>query len=75
MDTCEMEGLSMKKVFGILAFLSFMMVFGTVGAIEQDMISLARGIVQGAIGLICMDVFCRFAGAYDPYYGVGEDDV
>ena len=70
-----MEGVSMKKVFGILAFLSFMMVFGTVGAIEQDMISLTRGIVQGAISLICMDVFCRLAGAYDPYYGVGEDDV
>ena len=70
-----MEGVSMKKVFGILAFLSFMMVFGTVGAIEQDMISLTRGIVQGAIGLICMDVFCRLARAYDPYYGAGEDDV
>ena len=70
-----MEGVSMKKVFGILAFLSFMMVFGTVGAIEQDMISLTRGIVQGAIGLICTDVFCRLAGAYDPYYGAGEDDV
>lgn len=65
----------MKKVFGILAFLSFMMVFGTVGAIEQNMISITKGIVQSAIGLICMDVFCRLAGAYDPYYGEGEDDV
>ena len=65
----------MKKVFCILAFLSFMMVFGTVGAIEQDMISLTRGIVQGAIGLICTDVFCRLAGAYDQYYGEGKNDV
>ena len=58
----------MKKVFGTLAFLSFFALLGAVGAVEQDMISLGTGTVRMAIGLVAFYVFCKLAGAFDPYY-------
>lgn len=33
----------MKKLFGVLAFLSFFWLLGVVGAIEQDMMALGIG--------------------------------
>ena len=47
----------MKKLFGVLAFLSFFWLLGVVGAIEQDMMALA---------LACFYVFCKLSGAFDP---------
>lgn len=44
-----------KKTFtnicGIVSFLGFMFMYGTVGAMDQDTISLTQGIIQSAIGL------------------------
>ena len=63
----------MKKVFGVLAFLSFFFVFGTVGAIEQDMIGLGAGVIRCLIGLVCVDTFTRLAGGYDYSYTYDEE--
>lgn len=64
----------MKKVFGVLAFLSFFFVFGTVGAMEQDMVGLGAGFFRCLIGLGCMDIFTRLAGGYDYSYTYDEDE-
>ena len=42
----------MKKVWGIVIFLAVLLLFGTVGAIECDTISMGRGIVQCAVALV-----------------------
>ena len=55
----------MKKVFGTLAFLSFFYMLGTVGAMEQDNISLGIGAIRAFIGLGCFGVFCKLAGAFN----------
>lgn len=60
------EGEGMKKVFGALAFLSFFVALGTVGAIEQDMVSLGTGFLRAAIALGCMWLFGWLAGGFDP---------
>ena len=36
----------MKKVFGVLAFLSFFYLLGVVGAVEQDTMALGAGMVH-----------------------------
>ena len=36
----------MKKVFGVLAFLSFFYLLGVVGAVEQDTMTLGAGMVR-----------------------------
>ena len=41
----------MKKVFGVLAFLSFFYLLGVVGAVEQDTMALGTGMVRMGIGL------------------------
>lgn len=43
----------MKKVFGVLAFLSFFYLLGVVGAVEQDTMALGAGMVRMGIGLGC----------------------
>lgn len=57
----------MKKVFGTLAFLSFFFLLGTVGAVEQDMISLEAGAIRMAIELFVFDLSCELSGATEPY--------
>lgn len=47
----------MKKVFGVLAFLSFFYLLGVVGAVEQDTMG---------IGLGCFWLFCELSGAFYP---------
>ena len=42
----------MKKVWGIVIFLAVLILFGTVGAIECDTISMGQGIVQCAVALV-----------------------
>ena len=55
----------MKKVFGILAFLSFFFVLGTVGAIECDMIAPGTGFIRAMLGIVVMAVFAKIAGAFE----------
>lgn len=61
------EGHGMKKVFGTLAFLSFFFLLGTVGAVEQDMISLKSGTIRMAVELLVFWLSCELSGAYEPY--------
>lgn len=60
------EGRTMKKLFGVLAFLSFFWLLGVVGAIEQDMMALGIGTFHMALALACFYVFCKLSGAFDP---------
>lgn len=46
-----------QNVCGILSFLGFMFMLGTVGAMEHDTIALGQGAIQSIIGLAV------FAGA------------
>lgn len=54
----------MKKVFGVLAFLSFFYLLGVVGAVEQDTITLGAGMIRMGIGLGCFWLFCELSGAF-----------
>lgn len=56
----------MKKVFGVLAFLSFFYALGVVGGIEQDMIGLGAGFLHACISIGCFYLFCHLSGAFDP---------
>ena len=56
----------MKKVFGVLAFLSFFYLLGVVGAVEQDTMALGTGMVRMGIGLGCFWLFCELSGAFYP---------
>lgn len=56
----------MKKVFGVLAFLSFFYLLGVVGAVEQDTMTLGAGMVRMGIGLGCFWLFCKLSGAFYP---------
>ena len=61
------EGDRMRKFFGVLAFLSFLWLYRTIGAVEQDMLSLGTGTLHMIFALACFYVFCKLAGAFDPY--------
>lgn len=54
-----------RCLFGTLAFLSFLFMLGTVGAIEQDALDLGVGAIRAFIGLGCFGAFCKVAGAFD----------
>nr|DAE24634.1 MAG TPA: hypothetical protein [Myoviridae sp. ctPVE25] len=56
----------MKKVFGILAFLSFFYILGVVGAVEQGTMALGTGAVRMGIGYGCFWLFCERSGAFYP---------
>lgn len=56
----------MRKFFGVLAFFSFFWLYGTIGAVEQDMLSLGTGTIHMILALVCFYVFCKLAGAFDP---------
>ena len=53
METYGLEEQIMKKVFRVLAFLSFFYLLGVVGAVEQDTMALGAGMVRMGIGLGC----------------------
>lgn len=63
----------MKKIFGILAFLSFLFLLGSVGGVEQDTLSLGTGTIYMVIGLACFGLFTWLAGGFDPYTYHDED--
>ena len=66
----------MKKVFGVMAILSFLFLLGTVGSVEQDMIPLGTGVIRMVAGFAAFWLFTRLAGGVDYSYTFdeGEDD-
>ena len=56
----------MKKVFEVLAFLSFFYLFGVVGSVEQDTMALGTGIIHMGVSLGCFWLFCKLSGAFYP---------
>ena len=66
METYGLGEQIMKKVFGVLAVLSFVYLLGVVGAVEQDTIALGAGMVRMVIGLGCFWLFCELSGAFYP---------
>lgn len=63
-----------KRVFGVLAILSFLGVLGAVGNVEQDQIGLIPGMAIAFVfeGLFAM--FAKLAGAFDPPVWEDEDE-
>ena len=57
----------LKKVFGSLAFLMFFLVYGTVGAIEHNALSLFEGTVRLIIFLALWILFIHLAGGFGEY--------
>jgi hypothetical protein len=57
----------MKKVFGVLAFISFFLMFGFVGAVEQDMVPLGIGTFRMFAALGAWALFTWLAGGFEPY--------
>ena len=57
----------LKKVFGSLAFLMFFLVYGTVGAIEHNALSLFEGTVRLIIFLALWVFFIYLAGGFEEY--------
>ena len=60
------EGDRMRKFLGWTTALSFLFVLGTVGAIEQDMISLKTGVIRSIIGLVILWVSIEKANGFYP---------
>lgn len=60
------EGEGVKKVFGVLAFLSFFYALGIVGGMEQDLIGLGEGFIRAIIAIGLMGLFIEQSGATDP---------
>ena len=56
----------MRKVSGFLAVASFFWLYGTIGAVEQDMLSLGTGTIHMVLALACFYVFCKLAGVFYP---------
>lgn len=42
----------LKNVCGVLCFLSFILLIGTVGAVEHNNITLGQGLLQSVISLL-----------------------
>lgn len=63
-----------KRVFGILAFVAFLVTLGTVGNIEQNQIALFPGTVIAFGSEALFALFLKLAGAFDPPPWEGEDE-
>ena len=61
METYGLEEQIMKKVFGVLAFLSFFYLLGVVGGVEQNSLSLSAGISRMFLGFSLFHLFGRLA--------------
>ena len=55
----------LKKVFGSLAFLMFFLIYGTVGAVEQNALSLFEGTVRLIIFLALWILSIYLAGGFE----------
>ena len=56
----------MRKISGFLAVASFFWLYGTIGAVEQNMLSLGTGTIHMILALACFYVFCKLAGVFYP---------
>ena len=56
----------MRKISGFLAVASFFWLYRTIGAVEQDMLSLGTGTIHMVLALACFYVFCKLAGVFYP---------
>ena len=56
-----------KKVFGSFAFLMFFLVYGTVGAIEHNTLTLFEGTIRLIIFLTLWVLFTYLAGGFKEY--------
>ena len=54
----------LKKVFGSFAFLMFFLIYGTVGAIEYNTLTLFEGTVRLIIFLALWILFIYLAGGF-----------
>lgn len=54
----------LRRLFGALAFLSFFFLLGSVGAVEQNSITLTQGVIQMGAGLMCLCLFTWLAGGF-----------
>ncbi len=60
-----------RKVCGALAFLSFLVMYGTAGGIERDRIGLASGFLLCLLFLALAALFTYLAGGF---YGQEDDE-
>ena len=67
------KGENMKKIFGIIAFLSFMYLLGTVGAVEQNMMPFGTGVIRMIVSFISFGLFTWLAGGFDYSYTFNGD--
>lgn len=56
-----------KTVFGVIAFVMFFLMLGTVGAIECDTVPLGIGTIRAFAFMGLWALFSWLAGAFDPY--------
>lgn len=68
------RNIGMRKVFGVLAFLSFFLLLGVVGSVEQNQLSLGIGTVYMFLSLGVWVLFSWLAGAFDYSYTYEEDE-
>jgi len=54
-----------KRTCGAIAFISFFMLLGSVGALENDSITLAQGAVQMLLSGGALGLFSWLAGGFD----------
>ena len=55
-----------KTVFGVIAFVMFFLMIGTVGAVECDTLPLGSGMVQAFVYMGLWVLFSWLAGAFEP---------
>lgn len=55
----------MKKLYGTLAVLCFLCTIGSIGAVEQNVATLAHGTVQTVIFLALFVLFTYLGGGFE----------
>lgn len=58
------EGKGMKKIYGVMSFMSVIYMFSTVASIEGDQIALLGGVIHLVISLIFFGLFSRLANFF-----------
>lgn len=56
--------MSIKTVFGALSFASFLLILGSVGAMERNTISFWQGVVQAFLSAASFILFMYLAGGF-----------
>ena len=55
----------MKRIFGMLALLSYLLVIGAVGSMEIGMVGSGGGMIRIGIAVGCMFLFTWLAGGFN----------